>query len=50
MQDWTKFMITPFEVIDVPGGHMSIFQPPHVGVLTDVIKQRIHKFENTILN
>jgi thioesterase domain-containing protein len=38
MEKWMKIFTGPFEIVPIPGDHLSMFHPPHVAVLAGKIK------------
>jgi surfactin synthase thioesterase subunit len=48
MENWHKFLPEPFEIIRVPGDHLSSLKPPNVSEFVEKIKQQIQKFENSL--
>ncbi|MBK9968986.1 MAG: alpha/beta fold hydrolase [Holophagales bacterium] len=42
---WTRYVLAPVEVIDVPGDHISMLQEPGVNVLAERLKEALRKAE-----
>jgi amino acid adenylation domain-containing protein len=45
MEEWVKTFTGPFEVVKVPGDHMSMLQAPRVDILAEKINARLSKNE-----
>ncbi len=46
MEPWTKIFTGPFEVVNIPGDHMTMLQPPQVNILADKIEAILRKNES----
>ena len=45
MEQWNKILTGPLEIVAIPGDHMSMLQPPQVGILADAIRAILQKNE-----
>ncbi len=41
MEPWRKYLTGQFEIVPIPGDHMSAFEPPHVAVLAEKINAQL---------
>ena len=48
MENWERYLKVPLNIIQVPGNHMSTFEPPHVLELVEIIKLQVQKFEELV--
>ena len=46
MENWAEVISGRFEIIPIPGEHMSMFQPPHVAILAKKIDAHLPLHEN----
>jgi aspartate racemase len=45
MEQWNRILTGPLEIVTIPGDHMSMLQPPQVGILADAIRAILQKNE-----
>ncbi len=47
MENWHNFLTGPFDIIRIPGDHLSAMEPPQVAECIQKIRERVQRFENT---